>query len=830
MRRAGILVITVIIITMGFITILPDVRIEMDFNAFMPENEVVSAFDEMEEYFGPKNEYYYIFVESDGIPQNILTPRSLREQYNLSIEAADHEGVIDVIGIANLMDDMLREINSSIIEARDRTIYFVLDSFRSLILGEINITGYTPSEFEAASDILLSKDFDPTSNPLAAANTIILIILDPALSASELKQISKDLKSDLNSLNLAEVKLGHTGNHLLTSDIDQKGNENLIMLGIAIVLLVTFVLAFTFRKISYVILPLLTLSIAIIWTFGTMALLGLKFTIIDIAVVPLLLGLGVDYTVHISRRYLFEYDNADSVPTAMSRAQSHIVPAIFLAVLTTTIAFLSNQLSSIQPIREFGLVCAIGIFYAFILTLVFHNAGRVLIDRIVSTRKDNGKRKPHEDTKMVKLAVHTASKSVTWFPVLVITIVGIITSLAFVGAVNVRTEFSETDFLPDDWQSIEVSDQINEQFEAGKYSQVFIFIRDDLSVPQNIATVEMMRQLQQLESVLMDDEYVVKVGGVPRTESILFYIQKILESNTTLKAIYDIDGSDLLPDDSAGVAAVLDILMESEELADPLTGQSYKERMKTLLHRNSDGYYDATKISIFVKAETTAEMESLYNELRDELPDFLETNVIITGNTIMTIVTIDALRSSQINSTILAVILAFVLLAILYRSIGLGLISLVPVVLSTLWILGTMYIFDISLNVLTVMVTALTIGIGLDYTIYIVTRYEEERKKHSIEDAINSTIRGTGSALFISGVTTICGFAVLMISPIPIIAHFGFIIATTIIYCGVLAVVVLPILLVTREKIRMRLKGTDSEEENVSDLIKDDEENNDDDF
>jgi predicted RND superfamily exporter protein len=800
-RRAGVMVLAVIVITLGFMAVLPDIQIEMDFKKYMPENEAVEAFDEMAEFFGPENKYHYILVEDSRTSNNILTPASLREQFNVSEEVAKNDGVIDVYGLAVMIDTLTNEIlNQSISEISDATINMILDTFQALAQGKINITGYSSTEFQTLEDLLLSKDFDPEAEELSAEYTVILVVMDPALETSELKEVSKDIKENLVIQEFSELKLGHTGNYLVTSDIDRIGNENVLILGLSIVILITFVLAFTFRRVSYVVLPMATLAITIVWTLGTMTLLGLKFTLVEIAVIPLILGLGVDYTVHTSRRYLSELPKTDTPLKAMSRVQRRIVPAIFLAVLTTTIAFMSNLLSPIQPIRDFGIICAIGIFYAFVLTLIFHNTCRVLIDR-TARRSEAGRTSAPEETRMVKLAITTASRSVNWFPVLAITMVAVISSLAFVGAVNVRTEFSETDFLPDDWESISVSRTINDQFEAGRYSEVYIYIRDELEIPQNIATVEMLRQLEDFINDLGNNEYVVKIGGIPRAESVMYYTQKILADDQTLSSMYDQDG-DGMPDDSGAVLDIFDFLIDYDVLADPLTGQTYSERMRALLHQNEDGNYDATRIIIFVRAETTSEIEDLYEQLQDTVPDFIDTSVVITGNVIMTIITIDALQTGQINSTILAIILAFVLLVILYRSVGLGLISLVPVVLSTLWILGTMYFFGISLNVLTVMVTALTIGLGLDYAIYIVTRYQEERRTKSINDAINSTIKGTGSALFISGVTTVCGFAVLMLSPIPIIAHFGLIIATTIIYCGVLAVVVLPILLGSWEKFR----------------------------
>jgi len=167
----------------------------------------------------------------------------------------------------------------------------------------------------------------------------------------------------------------------------------------------------------------------------------------------------------------------------------------------------------------------------------------------------------------------------------------------------------------------------------------------------------------------------------------------------------------------------------------------------------------------------------------------------VTGNVILTVTTMDSLQSSQIISTIISIIFALIILIIIYRSPVLGLIAMTPVMISSIWILGTMYVFGISINVFTVSITALTIGLGIDYAIHIIERYREESKKYETREAIQRTIHTTGTALFISALTTVFGFIVLTISPIPPIQHFGIITAMTIIYSSILAVVVIPILL-----------------------------------
>jgi predicted RND superfamily exporter protein len=168
---------------------------------------------------------------------------------------------------------------------------------------------------------------------------------------------------------------------------------------------------------------------------------------------------------------------------------------------------------------------------------------------------------------------------------------------------------------------------------------------------------------------------------------------------------------------------------------------------------------------------------------------------IATGNVILTITTMDSLQDSQINSTVVSILFALIILMIIYRNPKLGLIAITPVLISSVWILGTMYFLGISINVFTVSITALTIGLGIDYAIHIIERFREEVKRLTPPQAIQRTIRSTGAALFISALSTVCGFIVLITSDIPPIQHFGIITAMTIVYSSILALVVIPILL-----------------------------------
>ncbi len=810
-KKAVNIIVVVIIFTIAFAFFLPALSFETNLSKFLPENELVRANRRVSDYFGQDFRVHYIYVTEHNRHHDVLAPEAIREQFELTQTAKTIDGVIGTISIAEIINEIcinIPLINKSIPECSNIELENVVDTLMGILDGSINFTYYlqyieSDSEFvltiddiNAVADMFLPHNFDATDPATQKSpSTIILVQLNGSLSISAAKRTAVALRDEITNDDFAEINVEHTGADLISADIDENSNVSFILLGAGIVILIIIVLALSFRRISYVVLPLVTLVLATIWTFGTMVLLDIEFTIIEVAVIPLIIGLGVDYSVHISRRYQEELKGGKSIETSMINTIKIVGAALVLAVLTTAIAFMANVTSDIKPIRDFGIVCGLGIFYAFLLTLFFQSPLRYLIDK-------HAKKSPiiaeEREPLVIDIGTETATKSVTYYPVLVIIIVAIITTGAIILGMNVRTEFSDTDFLPEDWDTVMTQETLQSEFNGSSYSQAFILIEAEPTKGESIATPATLLNINETLGFIADDEYVVKVAGRARTTSILDYVKRALLDNTTLANLTD-PNHDGIPDDDSSVQFVFDYLFDHQYSIDPLAvNNSIKSELETIIHRNSIGNYDATIIRVYVNPCASNEIREMYHDLRNDLDavDFGTIETIVTGGAVLAITTMDSLQESQIVSTIVAVIFSVIILMILYRSIALGLMIIVPVVLSAIWIVGTMYIFSISLNVLTVMVTALTIGLGLDYSIHIVERFREERcKAQSIERSIQLTIKNTGKALFISALTTVFGFVILLISPLPPIQHFGLITAITIVYSAGLAVVVLPIML-----------------------------------
>jgi predicted RND superfamily exporter protein len=818
-RGAAGFIIAILIISMVFALLLPELEFKTNLSKFLPDNELVSANERVNDYFGDEHIVHLILIEADNSANDLLVPDALRDQYDIFQTIKDKADVESVISIVSILDEIFYVLDPVNYSGFDEVSDSELEMMKSIFIGVLNGTyeidtinqllsispGLTIQEFREMSDIFFDKEFDYYSPSPQARSSLFVVLINGSLRRAEIDELTADLRTTITTNRYTQLTVSHTGGYVIAEDLNEVSSESFSMLGIVIIILISVILLLTFRRLSYVIIPLVTLALAIIWTFGTMILLGIEFNIIMVAIIPLVIGLGVDYSVYISKRYQEELQHGKGISDAMESAISSVGTAMFLAVLTTIIAFMSNITSNIIPIRDFGLVCGLGIFYAFFLTLTFHTSLRWLID-IKSSQKPIIKQ--DKELFVIDLGTSTASRSVMYYPVLVMIVVVMLTIGAILFAANVRTEFNDKDFLPSEWESLQTQTKLEETFNGSSFSQTYILLELDQansgSSSNPLVTVETLRSIQTIQENIANDRYVVRVNGEPRIDSILFHIQNAILDNVSLASLIDTD-SDLFPDSNEDVQTIFDYLYNTSAIPNTIgagegTGQYttlMRPEVSDVLYKNEAGDYQATIIRVYISAKDSEEVRKMYDELRNDVNriDISGVKKSVTGNVILTITTMDSLQDSQIKTTIISMIFALIILIVIYRNIILGLIAMTPVLISSIWILGTMYIFGISINVFTVSITALTIGLGIDYAIHIIERYREESKKYDTRLAIQRTIRSTGTALFISALTTVCGFAVLIISPIPPIQHFGIITGMTIVYSSLLAVVVIPIFL-----------------------------------
>lgn len=560
---------------------------------------------------------------------------------------------------------------------------------------------------------------------------------------------------------------------------------------------VVFVLILVYKSVTETLLSLISLTIAIIWTFGAGVLLGYKFNPLIVAVPILLTGLIIDYGIHMVMRYREEKAKSKSPSASTKIAIITVGGALLLTTVTTAIGFLSNVFSDLLVIRQFGILAAIGICSSLILMVGFLPAilqiveEKGLDEKNKKTEKKLDSTDKNDSNKYTKKFLSISSIIANKKPWAIIVATLLITMVAGYGAANVDTTFNIEDFLPEGEPQSENIDYINADYNIST-STVYIIVEGD------VAERDFLYAVDHVEFNSRDNRYIMDEEGVNSPLSVLqeygtatvgqdHYNETIVDAFRES----DTEGNEI-PDKD--IEELYDLLYEAPESRDS---------MRRVLSRDEDGDYEAALL-------TFTENEELINRdldnavrMKEQLEEdseplrFAGYTTKVTSSSIVNQETTEKLTNTQILSLTLTIIIVATILTLIFYSSKktkiLGLITTFPVSLVTIWIIGMMYALDVPLNVLTVTITALTVGMGVDFSIHVAHRFLEELEEgKELFEASQETVLNTGSALFGSAATTVGAFGILSTSNIVPLSQFGYITAMAISYSFIVAVFLLP--------------------------------------
>ena len=498
----------------------------------------------------------------------------------------------------------------------------------------------------------------------------------------------------------------------------------------------------------------------------------------------LLVGLGVDYSVHLTARYRDELGTGSNVPEAAGRATSTVGVALVLATLTTSIGFLTNVVNPVPALRDFGIMAAVGITSAFVIMLTIVPAARLLLDRraerrgTLPTARLAGQRRRW----LMRGSAATAVLAER-HPVWVLSVTALLAGAGVFGLANLDTEFSSAAFVPDDAQILQTYDTLDRQYESG-FGEI-----TDVLIEGAVLTPQAHNALVGSVANLNDNPYVVQQGGRPAALSPVSVLGGLMDQAGFAGASSSMG---LQPDLSVAAGADVEAIYASAlDLAPEEMGQVF-----------SPDNPPAIRVAISTNAA-----EEFVRELTEALTvDFAAVaaldgvSALATNEHIVVTVVIDALNSSQTSSLAITLVAAMALLTVgfwfEYRRPMLGVITIAPVIVVVLWTYGMMAASGIPFGPVTATVAALAIGIGVPYTIHITHRYLEDRQRFDDPAAaLRSTTGHTGGALVGSALTTIAGFAVLISSSLTPFQQFGIVTAYAIGFALLGSVIVLPSLL-----------------------------------
>ncbi len=555
------------------------------------------------------------------------------------------------------------------------------------------------------------------------------------------------------------------------------------------------------RTVADMLLTMATILMAIGWMQGFAYLLGPeglgvmgRLNQITQVVPVLLIGLGVDYAIHLTSRYREEVGTGSDPTDGMSRAVHTVGVALVLATITTVVGFLTNVVNPVPALRDFGILAAIGITASFILMLTFVPAVRLLLDR----RAEQQGRLPRAalnqtgERLLPGIMARTAVLAERFpIPTLLVTVV-LGGALGAWGLASLETRFSSTDFLPDDSPIVATYETIVDRFDGGFGEQTDVLLTGD------VATVEAHNAMVAATADLTEIEDVSTFEGQAAAESPVSVLAQLVMPGP--------EGQPAVPElaQQAAAAGLQEDLTFAADGDVPAVYAALLEaapdQARRVLSENG-GEIDMARFSIQTTAGE-AGAGPLAEHLDEAFAEVEEAGVdaIATSNPIINHVIITALQDSQVSSLVTTLIAAMLLLVITFaiqaRRPFLGVITIGPVALVVLWTFGLMALTDIPFGPVTATIAALAIGIGVPYTIHVTHRYSEDRIRYTDPaEAIRSTVRHTGGALAGSAFTTVAGFGILITSSLTPFRQFGMVTAYAIGFAVVAATIVLPSML-----------------------------------
>lgn len=738
--------------------------------------------------------------ESDGILQE-LTERVFSLSYNEMRTIL--EGGELTIEITSLPEPMNLEFNAY--EPGDLNELY-RNPFLSFIFPVEEILSF-----------LLSNDHIPEES--VAGKSLMIIAIRNDVSDEVVLDAEKDVLrlSDEHSTEHTSFRI--LGDALIREEINEASGRNIAVLMPIAFIFVIVVLAFMYRNVTDTVLNLLSLVMAVIWVYGIGVLLGVNLGNPMMTTVPvLIIGLGIDYGIHYTSRYREELREGKGVEESVILAGATVGFAIVLTTVTTIVGFMSNVTSNISAIRDFGILCSVGIFSAFVLMLTFFPACKTIIDNrrkakgksLIDPGKEERKGKSigkkfwskigepetfcQSDVKCVNNGLGLGAIAART-PVPVLIIVLLITSGAVYGGLQLEARYDFRDFLPSD---LEVTETFNIFLEDFDFSQenVFILVEGDVLQPT------VFEKIPEVQNRAMNSDHAVSA----RSPESPYQLSRSMANenspgfNPNFAAIWAVNVEEVDVITSGNVEAVYDGLFE------------YAPEQASRVLRRRDGAYDGMVIRIPVDTLEGTKVNEIEEDMKrasDLMKEEDLDNVIVTGEPIVSYSTFQSINQGQIETLVITFLIALIILTILYfylgRGLALGAVTLLPLVFVICWTFGTMYFLNIPLNPVTVTIAAITVGLGIDYSIHITQRFIEETERiERPQCALCVATSHTGSALFGSATTTVVGFGILSLAIIPPLAQFGQVSAISIFFAFLASVFVAPtfLLLWYRHKYR----------------------------
>ncbi len=766
---------------------VPQVQFDPSTEGFFHEEDPsLIAYNDFRDQFG-RDEMIILMIKSDHIFSLPFFEKLLQLHEQLENEVPflnDINSLINARSIISKNDELIvkdlleefPETEKNLIELKEYILTHPL--YKNLIISEdgkytalvIKTEAYSTTGLEAEDDSLPDElDID---EGLLSSDSIESNEITPITDAQNSQVIEKvgDLIDQYQS---DDFRISLSGSPTITAYLKQAMQTDMKRFTLIAILIISVFLFLLFRRISGVALPLLTVILSVVSTIGLMAWMNTSIKLPTMILPSFLLAVGVGASVHLMAMF-YKHFNHESKEKAIILALGHSGMPIFMTSITTAVGLLSFGAAEVAAIADLGVFAASGVFISLFLTLT-------LIPAMLSAMKirPSPKIKIEPDSGVTDRILTGCGHLATSHPYLILTLAFALILGAGVGISKLRLSHHILHWFPADSEIRQNTNQIDHHLKGSVSMEVLVKTKKE----NGLYDPKLLKNLDQIA-----DHAKIYKG----TDGIQL-VAKSISLSDTLKEIHQALNKNnpefyIIPDNRQLIAQEF-LLFEN----------SGSDDLANLV----DSQFSETRLTIKLPWRDATTYVDMINDIKNYASRLFgpDIEIVVTGMGVLLMETINSMMNSTVTSYSIAAVVISILMILLIGQLKLGLASMIPNLFPIILTLGLMGWLEINLDMFTLLIGSIAIGLAVDDTIHFFHNFRKYHEQtENVRKAVEETLLTAGRAMLVTTLVLATGFWIFMLATLNNVFYFGLLTGITLVFAFLADVLLAPAILTLMTK------------------------------
>ena len=748
-RLINLIVIGLLTIFLGY----KATKIEMsyEFSSLLPATDSASiVYQQFKERFGKDGSVLFVAIQDE----NLFELDKFNAYFDLSREVKKIEGVEAVVSVARLFNlvknDSIKKFDFQPVIDRKLTSQAEADSIKEII--------YSLKFYDG---LLFNKE--------THVSLMAITLDEKALNTKSRVGLVNDIKEKVDSFSAKyNIEPHYSGLPYIRTITAKKLQDELLFFVILAMVITSIILFIFFKSLKAVFFPMLIVAISIIFVIGTMSLFGYKISMLTGIFPPLLIVIVVENCIFLLNKYYSEYKSHGNKVRSLSRVVQRIGNANLLTNATTAAGFAAFIVTGNKLLVEFGVIASINIMVAYVLSLFLIP---IFFSYLPSPKKRHIR---YLDKSIAGKLVDKVVRVVLLYrnPIYISTVVVLI--FAFIGISQLKTTGKIVDDIPKKDKLYKDLTFIEKHFKGVMPLEISI----DTKKKKGIQKLSTIKKIDQLQEVLSSYPELSKPLSI--VEVLKFSKQAFYNNNEEMYSLPNNQEKNF----------ILSYIPKA------------KKGQKSILNSFIDSTQQYTRISTQMANIGTYDIERISKELRPRIDSIFppkKFDVHITGTSVVFLKGTEYLVNNLFTSLLLALVIITILMALLFTSIRMILISLVPNIIPLILTAAMMGYIGISIKPSTVLIFSIALGISVDNAIHFLSRYRLQLilNNWEIKESVISALKETGFSMIYSSVVLFFGFIIFTLSSFGGTESLGYLIAFTLVVALLSNLFILPSLILS---------------------------------